>query len=124
MFARLSRQRTIKNICNTIKNLLQDYQGGTTITVKQSAYHCTLCKFRVSSYFLFFNKLCYKCCSMFVLQPFLSILSAMFHMILILRAPPGKSSQPIESEQFTTSKILRFKIEKLKVEKLIHKKAF
>jgi len=24
----------------------QDYQGGTTITVKQSAYHCTLCKFR------------------------------------------------------------------------------
>jgi len=24
----------------------RDYQGGTTITVKQSAYHCTLCKFR------------------------------------------------------------------------------
>merc|ERR1712088_465849 len=24
----------------------RDYQGGTTIAVKQSAYHCTLCKFR------------------------------------------------------------------------------
>jgi len=24
----------------------KDYQGGTTITVRQTAYHCTLCKFR------------------------------------------------------------------------------
>ena len=24
----------------------KDYQGGTTITVKQTAYHCTLCKFK------------------------------------------------------------------------------
>jgi len=24
----------------------KDYQGGTTITVRQSAYHCTLCKFK------------------------------------------------------------------------------
>ena len=27
----------------------QDYQGGATITVRQTAYHCTLCKFRGAS---------------------------------------------------------------------------
>ena len=29
-----------------IKTYFQDYQGGATITVRQTAYHCTLCKFK------------------------------------------------------------------------------
>ena len=28
---------------------MQDYQGGATIKVKQTAYYCTLCKFRGAS---------------------------------------------------------------------------
>lgn len=32
-----------------INVLFQDYQGGATIKVKQTAYYCTLCKFRGAS---------------------------------------------------------------------------